>query len=286
MIFSSPFYRCVQTATPIAELTQCDIVLENGIGEWYKPDRGVIPQPAGFDVLAKFFPRLKNTWSPTVYPSDKGETEDEIFARCKDFLHKFIPKFEQQYPQLETVLFVTHAATKIALGMALMGFNSVHDTIDDEDTRLRAGACSLDQYVRSLHPKDDKEMNWIITMNGNCEFLSNGEEMHWDFEVGFEAGSDADIKARQEKEKEQEELQDVYVTVDIPANNFKTDSIAPTAKLQVSGLHTDHPLFKIEDEVYQGNWSKLVGTEVAFTEELGETFKITDRIQLEDVTPS
>lgn len=291
LILSSPFYRCLQTATPISELLDCDIVLENGIGEWYKPDREVIPQPGGYDLLSKYFPKLSNAWEPTYFPSTKGETEEDILARCKNFLEKFFPKFEAQFPKVETILFVTHAASKIALGMALLGFDSVRDTIDDEDTRLRAGACSLDQYQLTVDPADLKGRAWTITMNGNCEFLTDGEEMHWDFLNGFEAGSDADINARAEHEKlgqdqDDEEYDDVYVTLEVPSNNFNTTTIPPTAKLQVSGLHTETPLFMVNNEVYQGDWKKLVGTEVAFTDDLGETYKVTDRVQLHDVTPS
>lgn len=297
IIFSSPFYRCLQTSKPIADVLDIDIVLETGIGEWYKPDRATIPDPGTFELLSPFFPRLKNTWESTVKPSLAGETEEAIFERSKDFLNKFIPKFEAKHPDIETVLFVTHAAAKIALGMALLGFNSVRDALDDEDTRLRAGACSLDKFERIEDSEDGKD--WQITMNGNCEFLTEGEEMHWDFQNGFEAGSDADIKARavaaaassSSKSKEAvslnaEEFEDVYVTLEIPNNNFNTNTIPPTAKLQVSGLHTEAPLFKVDNDIYQGDWQKLVGTEVAFTDDMEKKYVITDRIKLEDVTPS
>lgn len=294
IIFSSPFYRCLQTSSPIAEVLDVDIVLETGIGEWYKPDREVIPEPAGFEVLSPFFPKLKNTWDPTVKPSLKGETPEQVFARCQKFLSEFIPKFEAKYPAVETILFVTHAAAKIALGMALLGFSSVDEPLDEEDTRLRAGACSLDKFERVRTDdgtKDDNE--WRITMNGNCEFLTDGEEMHWDFQNGFEAGSDADIKARKALEAKgkdqfdtQEEYEDVYVTLEIPNNNFNTNTIPPTAKLQVSGLNTEAPLFRVDNEIYQGSWQKLVGTEVAFTDDMEESYVVTDRIKLEDVTPS
>lgn len=286
IIFTSPFYRCLQTCTPIADVLDIDIELENGIGEWYKPDRPTIPKPAGYDVLSPFFTHLKQNWTPTLYPSLKGETEDDIFERCGEFLKQFIPKFEEKYPDIETVLFVTHAATKIALGTQLLGLSSVHGTIDDEDTRLRAGSCSLDKFERS----EQEPTQWKITMNGNVEFLTGGEEMHWDFANGFEAGSDADLKARADnwelKKVSDEEYQDVYVTLDIPRTNFSTNTIQPTAKLQVSGLHTETPLFKVDNEVYQGSWKKLVGTEVAFTDDLQECYKVVDRVQLEDVIPS
>lgn len=34
LILLSPFYRCVQTAEPIAEALDVPIVLERGVGEW------------------------------------------------------------------------------------------------------------------------------------------------------------------------------------------------------------------------------------------------------------
>lgn len=281
IIFTSPFYRCLQTAQPIANVLEIKIRLENGIGEWYKPDRPSIPKPGDFNLLSKYFSDLEDNWESTLYPSSKGETEIDIFNRCQEFLEKFIPKFEMKYPEVDTILFVTHAATKIALGMALLGFSNVREPIDDEDTRLRAGACSLDLYQR-----DENLNKWNIKMNGNVEFLTEGEEMHWDFANGFEAGSDEDLKNRSLKKQEtNEEYTDVFVTLDIPKTNFNSSQIPPTAKLQISGLHTQHPLFKVDNDIYQGDWQKLVGTEVAITDDLGDKYKITDRIVLEDVTP-
>lgn len=284
LIFSSPFYRCVQTALPISKLLDIDIVLENGIGEWFKRDRPTKPKPADFDALSKFFAsNLKNHWEPTVYPSSEGETDTEIFQRCLEFWEHFIPKFEKQFPDSETILFVTHAATKIALGMSLLKFNSVYESIDGEDGKLRAGTCSLSKYIRL----DQDE--WKITMNGNTEFLTQGEEMNWDFANGFEAGSNEDLKNRKANASRQslstkEDYTDVYVTLDIPHNNY--NEIPATSKLQMSGLDSKHPLFKIGDEIYQGSWNKLIGTEVAFNENMDGYINIKDRINLEDVTPN
>lgn len=194
-ILTSPFYRCVETAEPVSEALDIPIVLERGVGEWYKVGRGVIPEPANYDTLTKFFKQLSTPeiWHRDntigVIPSLNGETEEQIFARCKEFWQKFIPIFELKYPEISSILIVSHAATKIALGMSLMGYNHVKDLLED-GLKLRAGACSLDKYVKSGD-------NWDLKMNGNCDFLTQGEEMNWDFHYGFEAGSDEDIKARQ-----------------------------------------------------------------------------------------
>lgn len=202
-LLTSPFYRCVETAQPAAEMLNIPIVLERGIGEYYKKGRNVIPQPANYEVLTGFFSRLadNDVWDRDntvgVIPSLLGEDEEDIFDRCKLFWSKFIPVFEAKYPDIERVLLITHAATKIALGMSLLGFGNVFEYIDEENHVLRAGACSLDQY--------DLEDKWTLKMNGNCDFLTDGEEMNWNFHSEFEAGSDEDIKARQEEARKKEE---------------------------------------------------------------------------------
>lgn len=201
-IVSSPFYRCVETGQPVAELLDLPIVLERGVGEWYKKNRSVIPEPANYNVLKGFFSRLadEEVWDRDttvgVIPSLEGEDETDIFNRCKMFWQKFIPVFEQKYPDIERVLIISHAATKIALGMSLLGHSNVYEYVDDEENLLRAGACSLDKY--------ELEDKWELKMNGNTEFLTGGEEMNWNFHSGFEAGSDEDIKARQAAAKQAE----------------------------------------------------------------------------------
>lgn len=206
-ILSSPFYRCVETGEPISQALDIPIVLERGVGEFYKIGRGTVPEPANYDRLNKFFAHLADAkvWDRDntlgVIPSLSGESETDIIERCQRFWKQFLSKFETMFPEIENILIISHAATKIALGMTLMGFDSVLKSIDDKGTILRAGACSLDQYVKS----GDK---WENVMNGNCEFLSNGEEMNWNFHFQFEAGSDEDIKARKlEAEHKFEELE-------------------------------------------------------------------------------
>lgn len=133
-----------------------------------------------------------------VIPNLEGETGEEIYTRATQFWHHFIPTFEKEYPDVENILIVTHAATKIALGSVLLKLGSVTSTIDGEKTMLRAGACSLSKYVRISASND---FDWKIIMNGNCEFLTKGEEMNWDFTTGVEAGSAEDIARRKKRSR-------------------------------------------------------------------------------------
>ncbi|AET40171.1 uncharacterized protein Ecym_5417 [Eremothecium cymbalariae DBVPG len=291
LLFSSPFFRCLQTAEPIAEMLELPIYTDRGISEWYKPDREVIPEPAGFDVLSNFFPeKLKEDWEPSVIPSKNGESEEEIFDRCKSFWHIFISRVEARFPDVENIMLVTHAATKIALGMSLLGFNNCRQAIDGDGTIIRSGACSLDKY-ELLNQDDDinfDQRHWKMTMNGNTEFLKHGEEMHWDFRSGFEAGSDADIKARQNRQRgegdpsaesaDSEEVEHVYLSLDIPNHNYRErNEVDHTATLQYSGLEQDRPLIKIGDNLYQGSWKKLVGTELAFPDAATTKRRVNDQ---------
>lgn len=197
-IISSPFYRCLETSKPISEALGIKVAIDPGVGEWFKPTRDVIPKPLGYDRLAEFFPDViggPDLWNGCdVTPSLSGEDEEAIFLRSQRFWKAFLPAFELQHPKVTKILFITHAATKIALGMSLLGLDSLHDTIEvnGERTKLRSGACSIDKYVL--------EQQWQIKENGLTSFLKDGEEMNWNFDVKFEAGSDEDIKAREKKE--------------------------------------------------------------------------------------
>ncbi|KAK6461001.1 histidine phosphatase superfamily [Scheffersomyces coipomensis] len=202
-IISSPFYRCVETCQPIAQILSLSVVIERGVGEWYRKGRKVIPSPANYDTLHRFFKDVlveESEWPRDetigIIPSLSGETPEEIFDRASLFWKKFFPIFENKYPHIESILIVTHAATKIALGTSLLGLSTVYDSIDEHGTKPRAGACSLDKYIKS------NSNQWENVMNGNCEFLLKGEEMHWDFSITVEAGSDEDIKLRKLKELE------------------------------------------------------------------------------------
>lgn len=304
LLFSSPFYRCIQTSEPIGDILELPILVERGIGEWYRPDRPVIPVAAPLDVLENFFPgKIDPKWESQIIPSSKGETEEDLYQRCHKFWPLFIAQVERQYPNVETIMLVTHAAAKGALGMNLLGFANWREPLDEDGTIIRSGSCSLDKYeldLESSYQADDDEIpfesrKWRMTMNGNVEFLSKGEEMNWDYRNAHEPGSDADIKLRQAAAAaaasngnngaapiEEPEMETVYVSVDIPSGNYREGSeIDRTATLQYSGLETEAPLFRVGDQLYEGKWKKQVGTELAFPNEPVTIKKHTANADLE-----
>ncbi|QEL62570.1 hypothetical protein SBP28_004452 [Candidozyma auris] len=279
-IISSPFYRCVESAKPFAQKVGLKVHLDRGIGEWFKKSRGVVPKPADYSKLREFFPDVlgdEKTWNSEsgVIPCEQGESEEDVLERSHKFWEAFIPAFEKKHPGVKRILLVNHAATKIALGMALMGHHSLYDEVvfRGTKTRLRAGACSLDKFV-----KDND--HWTLLENGKTDFLKDGEEMNWNFDVKVEAGSDEDMKRRAEEakqkqgtekpskpEKEPLEYKDVYVAVDVPivASSYYDEStrddsrelsqqllINPNAKFQITGIEQENPFFKISENSVAG----------------------------------
>lgn len=231
-IISSPFYRCIETCTPISEGLNVKVAIDRGVGEWFRKNRPTKPIPADYEQLNEFFGAVlidETKWprdNLNVIPNLDGETEEEIFQRAQQFWKNFISTFEEKYPEINSILIVTHAATKIALGSVLLGLNSVFDFIDDRKTLLRAGSCSLSKFNRDQLDDNGK---WKILMNGNCEFLSKGEEMNWDFSTGVEAGSAEDIARRkalanQQQQQQQGQQQEEGSNANAPITDLATGS--------------------------------------------------------------
>ena len=170
-IYCSPFYRCVQTIAYTADALEMPIYIENGIGEWYGVTTGQHPSPATKHVLHGFFPRVDLAYEPSLVPTTKGETMEDIHERVKKAIALVIEDAEAH--GCRTIVLCTHAATNIALGRALTG----NPTFD-----VRTGTCSLGKYVRLPGNNAAAASRWRCELNGDCSFLTNGEERNWYFD--------------------------------------------------------------------------------------------------------
>ena len=198
--YSSPFYRCIQTIDPTLELLEQQgksgqkIRGDNGIGEWYGTARFDHPSPAKPDLLNSLFPRYDTAYEPTIVPSVNGESIADLHDRIAYALHKIIERSDRE--GVKAIIICSHAASILAIGRALTG--RMPEDIEEQD--FKPFTCGLSKFSRkSLDAhKDVKQWRegydipripwkngagvgggWICELNGDCSFLSGGEERGW-----------------------------------------------------------------------------------------------------------
>ncbi|OAX79533.1 hypothetical protein ACJ72_06146 [Emergomyces africanus] len=262
-IYSSPFYRCLQTIQPTVEALKArqererkpyvdlDVRVENGLGEWFGSSSSFThPAPASPETLQALFPTLLSSsdadaptsplphpaYKPHIYPSPNGENIAKLHNRVATTLEAIIAQvdaeleaYERDNPTEErqsyAILICTHAAPLIAMGRALTGDMPEDTCVED----FKPFTASLSTFVRrsgqgleSGNRNRNRELaqaqedptvvevisgkkvpqwhggvgvggGWDCVGNGECGFLSAGEERGWHFngEEDFDTTPDA-----------------------------------------------------------------------------------------------
>ncbi|GAM17209.1 hypothetical protein SAMD00019534_003840 [Acytostelium subglobosum LB1] len=163
-IIASPMERCIQTATEIAKQLNLPIKVDYGVIEYlgHYPEEEL--QPLTNAELSKTYP-IDMTYQPTTTSFPGAESEQDLMNRTKIAMTRLQEKFKG-----ETFIIVTHAATLIALGRAV---------IDDNNYPFRSGVCSLTKFVESKLSTEDNK--WTVEFTGEVSHLKNGEQFHWTF---------------------------------------------------------------------------------------------------------
>lgn len=232
-VYSSPYYRCLQTVEPFVGLwaqsarhdasNKPAILGEAGLSEWYGSASFEHPTSASSDTLAELFPAFDKSYVPAVMPSRMGESIAHLHDRVALAMDALIKQCDEA--GVRAVLLCSHAATVIALGRVLTG--NMPDNVEAED--FRAFTCGLstfrrrpaserdvageaaatsaprtlengrtptsqataspDDYSNGLADpsstgvdwKDGRGVGggWLCEVNGDCSFLSGGEERGW-----------------------------------------------------------------------------------------------------------
>ncbi|KAK3322554.1 histidine phosphatase superfamily [Apodospora peruviana] len=162
-IYSSPYYRCLQTIEPfvrkalargrLKDAAQANVSSEEasitrvrgetGLGEWYGSAPFEHPIPAAPEVLRSLFPALLSPdYKPAVVPTRMGESIDELHNRVAATMEALISECDRD--GVRAVLLCSHAAVVIALGRVLTG--AMPENIEVED--FRAFTCGLSIYRR------------------------------------------------------------------------------------------------------------------------------------------
>jgi transcription factor C subunit 7 len=209
-VYSSPYYRCLQTLQPgIAELKKHGykngVIVDNAFEEWYGEtgDHREHPRPAPFASLRdKHFPHmdLREFDEGIIIKSSRfGESIASLHNRIAYGLHRVIERAEKRGEK--SILICTHAAAMIAMGRVLTGHMPEDVDVDD----FHCYTASLSQYNRKSNqmasptevgtwdperedaiPDLDWRGNgvqggWDSILNGDCSFLKGGEERGWHF---------------------------------------------------------------------------------------------------------
>ncbi|KKZ62470.1 hypothetical protein EMCG_03133 [[Emmonsia] crescens] len=242
-VYSSPFYRCLQTIQPTVEALKArqererkpyvdlDVRLENGLGEWFGSSSSFThPAPASPETLQTLFPTILTSldadgtttsphpaYKPHIYPSPNGENIAKLHDRVATTLEAIIAQvdaeldaYERDNPaeerQSHAILICTHAAPLIAMGRALTG-DMPEDTCVEDFKPFTAGLSTFlrrsGRGAESGNWNRDREGieaevisgkrvpqwqggvgvggGWDCVGNGECGFLSGGEERGWHF---------------------------------------------------------------------------------------------------------
>lgn len=213
LIYSSPWYRCLQTLLPFTTALAKDrssnddaatsvsrIHVEPGVGEFFGRARFEHPSPAPLDQLRTLFPHLHGDQDPVIVPSSNGETIAQLHDRVAYCLRGVIRRANADPQGPRALLICTHAAVMIAVGRALTGRMPEDEGEDD----FKCFTCSLSKYVRrrgkdgeakeveKWTPADPEripdvgwrddggvEGGWKCEVDGDCSFLAGGEERGW-----------------------------------------------------------------------------------------------------------
>jgi transcription factor C subunit 7 len=155
-VYSSPFYRCIQTLAPFTaartaqnsndpKISKALVNLEAGLGEFYGLARFDHPSPATYKVLSQHFPEnLAPEREPIVVPSTKGESIPQLHDRIAYCLNELIQRLDADPSCPRTLLICTHAASMIAIGRALTGDMPEDECAED----FKCFTCAFSKFER------------------------------------------------------------------------------------------------------------------------------------------
>ncbi|KAF2703564.1 phosphoglycerate mutase-like protein [Pleomassaria siparia CBS 279.74] len=180
-IYSSPFYRCLQTLLPTTERLFAEgraggkIRVDRGVGEFFGLAPFQHPEPPTLAVLNSHFPNLDPLHAATHIPHSRGEKILELHDRVEKALTTIITCLDSDAEKPRSVLICTHAATMIAIGRALTG-NMPEDPDEDD---FQCYTASLSRFERKKG--DDAKVigNWNCVLNSETSYLSGGAERGW-----------------------------------------------------------------------------------------------------------
>ncbi|OXV06811.1 hypothetical protein Egran_05423 [Elaphomyces granulatus] len=206
-VYSSPFYRCLQTIRPgiealkerqvnswtgSADGSELDVRLENGLGEWFGTSSFNHPSPASPAILQSLFPNIVHSdpeqhYSPEVIPSSHGETIIQLHDRLATTLAAIIARVDSEVEIFEAlqphsspmarsskaIMICSHAAPLIAMGRALTGCMPE----DPEEEDFKVFTTGLSTFVRRKRPTVIRSRSGSGDREGNLVIGTSSEQV-------------------------------------------------------------------------------------------------------------
>lgn len=156
-IFTSPYWRALQTAHPVAEVLDLPLYVENGIGEWL--GRSMVSEEP--NITPPFqrrneFPMLDFCHNPRVIPH-YPETVAQCFERLENAMTQLLDSYDGN------LLIVGHGRTVTGLAHRLTSKPEAHFKYE------QAGITKLD-YV---------DGEWLIRLNSDITHLISETMPHY-----------------------------------------------------------------------------------------------------------
>lgn len=191
-VYSSLFYRCLETLAPTVqglrdalggEVERSGVSVkvrgERGFSEWFGKAWFEQPVPMEAGGLKKgWYPWLDDGYESLVVPERKGERILELHERIRRAWERVVEEVDRQEPDKEVIMLVCgHAAQIIASGRALTG--RLPDDLDEDD--FQCFTCGLSRFERRVEGGQGVGGGFECVVNSDCGHLSQGEERGWRF---------------------------------------------------------------------------------------------------------
>ncbi|KAI8144762.1 histidine phosphatase superfamily [Fennellomyces sp. T-0311] len=165
-VYCSPFYRCLQTVTPLIKATGVPLYLDNSMSEWYGEAYERYRNPAPIEKLKDAFPEINTDYVSSIPLPEYAENVSACHHRVREGLDILIDKLDKEPNGPSVILLAGHAASVIA---------AVRSLLDNATEPVRPAVCSISKLVRN------DNNGWDLVTNGDVSHLSDGAHRAWTF---------------------------------------------------------------------------------------------------------
>ena len=154
-IFSSPFYRTLQTASAVAEKLKVEICVESGFSEWLKAEEfKYMPDLYNLDDMKNEFPLINREYK-SIVSAEYPESREELDERTEKALEKIIEKYKSN------ILIISHGSPIKSI------YKSLIKTVPDDYQPM----CSVSRFSFN----SDK---WKLEIDSDSSHLSTPDITH------------------------------------------------------------------------------------------------------------